>query len=374
MSAENTFLEIKQKVVDIIRKSNKNVTSDTSHRTGGVYMLYVNDFSDDKIIPFYIGQTTDFQRRYKQHISDIMRLNECSYAVYFNAFLIAVYSYTGSRCPFNGKYRPCKIFKYMVDHKCTMNDLCMIILEEYNGADIEDLERKYLQKYLPAFFGFNQIDSITERWRLTPEKYKEVAERDSKLFLQYLGYGFTEFNYLHSYKDNPHNLYKENLDQKINILVGNDMWKDPYVMLGQRALLLDNYHAVYEQKKLLMQEMFAGMIHEIFIQCKIKSKSRENDVISLLLNNYETKEVNDVAEIKNYLEYYMNRSRNCRECANLLKQLFEKHHVKISEINAPVMELFKAYVEGEKNAINNSRYKLIFPENVYDVYPLGEMV
>lgn len=32
-------------------------------------MIYINNFNDSKIIPIYIGQTTNFQKRYKQHLS-----------------------------------------------------------------------------------------------------------------------------------------------------------------------------------------------------------------------------------------------------------------------------------------------------------------
>ena len=69
---------LKEKVFDLIKDKNE-VTSKTDYKKGGVYLLYINDFDNEKILPIYIGQTDDFQTRHKTHITEIMAINRFSY-------------------------------------------------------------------------------------------------------------------------------------------------------------------------------------------------------------------------------------------------------------------------------------------------------
>ena len=74
--ARLVFEQTRSSIQNIIRQNRKNeVTRDTNIRKGGIYILFVDCFEDDTIIPFYIGQTGDFQERHKQHFSEIMALN-----------------------------------------------------------------------------------------------------------------------------------------------------------------------------------------------------------------------------------------------------------------------------------------------------------
>ena len=62
--AKDIFNSIKNKVYELLNNpEKKEVTRDTDYNFSGVYMLYIDDFSDDKILPIYIGQTKDFQKR-----------------------------------------------------------------------------------------------------------------------------------------------------------------------------------------------------------------------------------------------------------------------------------------------------------------------
>ena len=128
-----SFEEIRDKVFEIININKHNeVNRKTDIKKSGIYMLYVDCFDDDKIIPFYIGQTNNFQERYKQHFCEILSLNRLDYSCYKYALLKGLY---------NGHYRPCKIFSYMVNHKCEIKDLHMIIIEEID-SEKERLKKK----------------------------------------------------------------------------------------------------------------------------------------------------------------------------------------------------------------------------------------
>ncbi|KRG13035.1 hypothetical protein ACA30_17210, partial [Virgibacillus soli] len=63
---------VKQLIKD---NSHREVTPQTKYKTSGIYMIYIENFTDDKVVPIYIGQSKDIQRRYKQHYSEILALN-----------------------------------------------------------------------------------------------------------------------------------------------------------------------------------------------------------------------------------------------------------------------------------------------------------
>lgn len=54
------FEIVKNQVIQLIHENLHNeVTPTTKHSVSGIYMIYVNHFSSDKIIPIYIGQAKD---------------------------------------------------------------------------------------------------------------------------------------------------------------------------------------------------------------------------------------------------------------------------------------------------------------------------
>ena len=151
------FDEIKNKVIEIINSGNyEEITMDSNNKKVGIYMIYVNKFDDKKIIPIYIGQTgngknRNFKNRYKEHLQEIMALNRFKYELYKENLLENFY---------DGHYKACKIFQYMIDNNCTLKDFRMIVLEELDetNSNIEELldekEQEYFSKFLPAFFFF----------------------------------------------------------------------------------------------------------------------------------------------------------------------------------------------------------------------------
>ena len=67
---QNMFDELKNKIKELIKENkDKEISNKTKYNSAGIYLLYVDNFSDNKIIPFYIGQTVDLQKRYKKHLT-----------------------------------------------------------------------------------------------------------------------------------------------------------------------------------------------------------------------------------------------------------------------------------------------------------------
>ena len=210
------FKEIKDKVLEKIKDSNvEQIDTDTNNKNVGIYMLYIDNFQDDKIIPIYIGQTgcgknRNFQNRYNEHLQELMALNRLRYDYYRELFFKNFY---------NGHYKTCKIFKYMVDHECTLKDFHMLVLEIVdNNLDekklsklLDEKEQHYFQEFLPAFFGFNQINTCVQlnidAKKLGAGKFSDKLVQydleDCENFLKYFGYGYTEFNYYYSYPKTP---------------------------------------------------------------------------------------------------------------------------------------------------------------------------
>ena len=366
MTAESKFQSIKTEILNLIQHS-REVAKDTPSSGTGIYLFYVDDFSDNRVLPIYIGQTTNFKRRLRKHIADISEVNAISYPDYHNRFL------WGAK-HFDGHFKACKIFKYMVEHGCTMDSLHMVILEECSKENLSLREQFYFSRYLPAFFGFNQINTATEKWQYqttSSNEYREIMHTDAELFRNYIGYGFTHFNYLHAFRGSPDNIYRDFLDNAVNQA---NYWD--ISTLSENITYLSHLHSTYteafENARLAMAALFSNSIHEIFEQCKFNSKSQESNVLFLLTNNYEAPEVSDVIGRKEYLEHYMNRNRRSRECGRLLQELFASHLDEIIRLNTPVKQAFKAYTDYRHTILSHRDLVLIFPNTPYEYNPLQD--
>ncbi|WP_210367881.1 hypothetical protein, partial [Bacillus sp. REN3] len=65
--------DVKKSVNKLIEEhSNREITPDTNYNTSGIYMIYIDNFTSDKMVPIYIGQSKDVQKRYKVHLSEIL--------------------------------------------------------------------------------------------------------------------------------------------------------------------------------------------------------------------------------------------------------------------------------------------------------------
>lgn len=198
MEFENKKLEIKELI-----KGKTEITRTTKFKKqSGIYLLYVDDFSDDKIIPIYIGETTDLQKRYQQHLSEICALNR---------FTSDYYQYALSKNFYNGKFKAIKIFKYMVDHECELSQIKMVILKKMEPIeeDLLKVELEWINKTESPFFGFNQINTLNQLNRLRFSKdndhrsesqfFCEVIKNDCYNIKRLWDYGYTEFNFLQAF-------------------------------------------------------------------------------------------------------------------------------------------------------------------------------
>lgn len=185
------FKETKKRIIELIKNKNE-ITSKTEYKTKGIYLLYVDNFSDEKILPIYIGKVSgkkrNFQLRHKEHMMEIMALNR---------FTKEYYEFALDEKYFHGKYKICKIFKYMIEHNCELKDLHMIILEELeDDEEISKTETEYINNYNCAFFGFNQLNTITQSLQEKNErKYKETVRNELKKITENIDYGYGIFNY-----------------------------------------------------------------------------------------------------------------------------------------------------------------------------------
>ena len=69
--------KLKYQVKQLIEpNSHREVTPHTKYKTSGIHMIYIDNFTNDKVVPIYIGQSKDIQRRYKQHYSELLALNK----------------------------------------------------------------------------------------------------------------------------------------------------------------------------------------------------------------------------------------------------------------------------------------------------------
>ena len=283
------FEEIKNKVKNIIKDRNfEEVNNNTENKNIGIYMIYIDNFNDDKIIPIYIGQTgygknRNFQNRYKEHLQELMALNRLEYQYYKELLLDNFY---------DGHYKTCKIFQYMVDHSCTLQEFHMIILEKIdeNGDNIQELldkkEQEYFVEYLPAFFGFNQVNTVVEANKeffanlnnpkgfVVSDKLLNYELEDCENFIKYFGYGYTKFNYYHCCPKS----YTVNENSK----------KIEYELKDKRELLKSKY---YDENKFKEYEDKLP---------KIKTKYEKNN--EELQKNKKTFEIKYEPQIKEYCQ------------------------------------------------------------------------
>ncbi len=354
------FNELKQSVLNLIANSSQRIKSDTSIHKSGIYLLYVDDFSDKKVIPFYIGKTNDFQKRFQMHLKDIKGLMQHSCVEYQNKLLLSAVT---NKKAFEGKYRPCKIFKYLIDHNCTIDDVKMVVIETCDLKVLAEKEWYYLSTFLPAFFGFNQIATITEQWqyRDNPQLKKSILKSDLCNFLNYLEYGYSTFNYLHSFS----HYGNDELKEKVSLLLSNHFWLSKNELLNALLTSFDNYQKIFENVYKKMENSFAALLHSVFCEYKFNSKIREMEVLSMFINPYHIPIVMDNNSTLHYLEYYFNRDNRCKYCGNSIKELYLKNKNKIDLISSPARNAFENFLQIKKQIIEQSEYFLIFPQKPF---------
>lgn len=316
------FEEIKNKVKKIIKDRNvEEINNNTDSKNIGIYMIYIDNFNDDKVIPIYIGQTgygknRNFQNRYKEHLQEIMALNRLEYNYYKELLLDNFY---------DGHYKSCKIFQYMVDHNCTLKDFRMIVLEKIDGNsdNIQELldkkEQKYFTEFLPAFFGFNQVNTVVEANKeffanfnnlegfLASDKLLNYELDDCENFIKYFGYGYTKFNYYHCYPktytvgENSKKIEYELRDKKEllkNKYYDENKFKKYNDKLPKLEKKYEKNNEELQQNKKIFEERYEPEIKEYCQKYKIGIIQKYQDIVDVLI--YQDKE--NIIDFKKYLK------------------------------------------------------------------------
>lgn len=331
------FEEIKNKVKKIIKDKNiEEINNNTDNKNIGIYMIYIDNFNDDKVIPIYIGQSgygknRNFQNRYKEHLQEIMALNRLEFNYYKELLLDNFY---------DGHYKACKIFQYMVDHSCTLKDFHMIVLEkiEENSDNIQELldkmEQKYFKKYLPAFLGFNQINTVVETNKeffenlnnpagfIASDKLLNYELEDCENFIKYFGYGYTKFNYYHCYPK--------------TYTVGKNSRKIEYELRNKKELLKSKYYdenkfKEYDDKLPKLEKKHEKNNKELQQNEKLFEEELNKNK-EYVINLFELKEISSIT-IDTLAQYDNEKEFNDEESIEEIYEVFADKKTHIESVN-----------------------------------------
>ncbi|PGT19298.1 excinuclease ABC subunit C [Bacillus cereus] len=379
---DNIKFQVKQLIQDNLYRE---VTPETKHNISGIYMIYIDNFISEKSVPIYIGQAKDIQRRYKQHFEEIIALNRLSYDEYHKYFFFESGSF------YEGSFKSCKIFKYMIENKCTLQDFHMTILEEVDEEYLDEKEQEYFHKLLPSFFGFNQLNSLLKQLSFRFSKsqmidseikdYLSILQEDIKGIYSYYEYGFTRFNFEHSLPKDITYLLKEKERLDSDLLLKFDEVKLSLYELCRRYIpdfeeiqrMVEKKRRLYEVYKISRDECYESLellkrdISEKFEELKIYSE----EAIKCFIYSLEYKSNPTYKEL--FLKYL--KSKKCKldfykifdeRIIDVNKKLEERDNK-----NVPYQEVRDLYLKRE-DQMRPERYKLIFPSFQFDSFSLKD--
>ena len=217
LDAQRIFNNTKTRVQSLAEKCPR-IYEHPKNPKKGIYMLYVDDFTDELVIPFYIGKGTSSggaQNRYTTHLERIVDLNRLS-GPYLEHIVI------DTRL-LDGTFAYLKIFKYMADRSLTLDRLGCVLLEECDSNTALAREQHWIKQLNAPFFGFNQLNSIsTIRNLISMPKgydYLEEVRNDVIMCESFWEYGFTRFNFRYSLKHSIDNdeAFSKNADYRIAV-------------------------------------------------------------------------------------------------------------------------------------------------------------
>ena len=353
------IFEVKSRVKELILQNKENeVKRNTSLHTAGVYMLYVDCFESDTIVPFYIGQTNDFQTRHKQHLTELMALNRFDRRCYEYAVLKDFY---------NGSIKSCKIFSYMVNHGCSLNDWHMIVLEEISDKEMrKKREQELIDQLFAPFFGFNQLNCILAGIDfcydvITKDKLMKIQRDDAELLLRYAKYGYGQHNWYRVY---------EGL---------SNMLPDGAAICNELARVSDAGKALKELKSELSRmwsfrefgaedkarAVSRKTIKSYFSEHNLKSKKMQELVVRVLLFGKTDERCK--------LDKYFSRTR-LQTSKELFEVLWKKHGVVLDEILTELKHIEENYSQLEERETEMSRIVMqqLLPR-AYASHPLGAL-
>ena len=360
--SQSMFEIIRNKVTSIIEQNKTNeITCNSNINDSGIYMLYVDCFDDETIIPFYIGQTSNFQDRHKKHFSEIMALNRLNRECYAYALFADLY---------NGHNRPCKIFSFMVNHGCTLKDLHMIVLDVASEENERlELEQKYINELYAPFFGFNQLNSVLRG--IEPHygsndktQYLIAKEKDIETLLRFPTFGYALYNWYRScgsfFADISAKQRTADIpDAFIKVLNSKKRLEEVRLRLSE----IRGYNGLQAEKD--VWNICRKTINAYFSERNLKSEEKKKLVIRVWLFDIES----DRAELKKYFEKYFNRIGE-----DIFEVIQRIHGKKIQHIKQQVLNNQCEYrmLEVEKETLNQIVLGTLLPKQ-YNSHPLGDM-
>jgi hypothetical protein len=382
----NKIDDIKIQVKQLIKDNlYREVTPETKLSNSGIYMIYIDNFISDKIIPIYIGQAKDIQRRYKQHYSEILALNRLSYDEYYKYF------FSKSSSFYEGGFKACKIFKYMLENNCTLQDFRMIVIEEVEEEYLDEKEQDYFKKLLPSFFGFNQLDSFLnqQKFRFSSllmsnselEDFLSILQDDIKGIYSYYEYGFTRFNFEHSIPKDISYLLEEKGQLDTDIML---KFNEAKLSLNG---LFKQYIPDYEELQRLIEQK--NKYYEVYKIASDNCKEALDLLKREISRKFEELNIYNEVEIRNFIHSIVyknnpdykklfNKYLKSQKCKLNFYKIFDEQikdlNKKLEEKSAnhiPYSEVMDLYVKRE-DVIRPERYKLIFPSFQFDSYSLKD--
>lgn len=319
------------------------------------------------------------------HLSEIIALNRLSYEEYYKYFFSKSFSF------YEGKFKTCKIFKFMIGNNCNLQDFRMIILEEVEKEYLNEKEQEYFQRLLPSFFGFNQLNSFLKllEYRFPQKEIGKMELSDILCTLQndinginsYYDFGFTRFNFEHSLSNNISYLLKDNKNLDDDILLkfnevnlSLETLKKRYVSNFEELQRLDekknNLFEIYEKVNNDFVEalnLLKNDLNKKFKKLKFYSeKAKENFINSILYNN--------VPEHKEFFLKYLDSKNNKLDFYNLFEKQIKDVITKFQEKEIkmiPFLEAEELYEKIEEE-MRIKRYKMIFPSCRFKSFSLGD--
>ncbi|MDU1845222.1 MAG: excinuclease ABC subunit C [Niallia nealsonii] len=385
--------DIKQQVKQLIQDNlYREVTPETNFKVSGIYMIYIDNFTSDKIVPIYIGQATDIQRRYKQHFLEIIALNRLSYDEYNKYFFLKSSSF------YEGRFKACKIFKYMLENNCTLKDFRMIIIEDVEAEYLDEKEQEYFKRLLPSFYGFNQFNSFLELQKnrfsnsqisdSEIDDFLSVLLEDVKGIYSYYEYGFTSFNFEHAFPKNINYLLEENDSLSNKTILKYDEVKlkvdelcklykldiEKSELKSEIEILEENINKLEESKEIANEEynealnLLETAITEKFKEMNIyANKIPINNFISSIFSNEKDK----------YRERFYKYLKG-KQCELNIYEIFDDK-IKSVEKTSLVMnnknDLYNQACRLRMETLNKNlheRYKMIFPSSQFESFSLGD--
>ncbi|WP_018782178.1 hypothetical protein [Bacillus sp. 95MFCvi2.1] len=381
---DNIKFQVKQLIQDNLYRE---VTSETKHNISGIYMIYIDNFTSEKIVPIYIGKAVNIQTRHKQHFEEIISLNRLSYDEYYKYF------FSKSQSFYDGNFKACKIFKYMIENNCSLRDFRMTILEEVDEEYLEEKEQEYFRQLLPSFFGFNQINSRTEYPKLRPlsssktDQYLTLLQEDIDCISSYYEYGFTKFNLEYAFDRGYSFLLRDN--EQLN----NEILEKYEEVTSNVDKLLKRYNLDAEENEIQRLNEQKRKAWEEYLrvrdECDESVDKLENEIIEKFkeLNIYSNK-----IPVTNFIRsiFFREESEKPKYRKNFYKYLdsqkcgfdfYEFFDKQIHEVNDTFKERenkSKLHDEAcelstqKKNRNTNERYKMIFPSIRFTSFPLRD--